>query len=119
MTAVLRYQLALLVRSHRWLPPALLYAVLVVAGDRRDAAGRGARLEQRDAGARGGMLSTAVIAVTAIGASISPANAAIRAAGVAGRGSYGLPVVPIGLALALTAVAWAASVQAAARRSAG
>lgn len=52
-----------------------------------------------------GMLSTAVIAVTAIGASISPANAAIRATDVAGRGSYSLPLLPIGLALALTAVA--------------
>jgi hypothetical protein len=30
--ALLRYQLAFLVRSQRWLPPTLLYAVLVVAG---------------------------------------------------------------------------------------
>ena len=32
VTAVLRYELALLARSHRWLPPALLYAVLVAVG---------------------------------------------------------------------------------------
>jgi hypothetical protein len=32
MTAMLRYQVALLGRSHRWLPPVLLYAAVVVAG---------------------------------------------------------------------------------------
>jgi hypothetical protein len=32
MIALLRYQLAVLVRSYRWMPPALCYAVLVVAG---------------------------------------------------------------------------------------
>jgi hypothetical protein len=222
VTAVLRYQLALLARSHRWLPPALLYAVLVVAGSiggmplagalgwssamlvpavgwltrsaltaepaaaracLATAAGpRRAQLAALTAGLIGGavlailgggfelaatrwptgaarqaetghlmgaglaagvtclligsaigalcnpplirhpaygMLSTAVIAVTAIGASISPANAAIRATAVTGRVPSGLPLVPVGLALALIAVAWAVSVQAAARRSAG
>jgi hypothetical protein len=32
MTALLRYQAALLVRSQRWLPPFLLYAVFLVVG---------------------------------------------------------------------------------------
>jgi hypothetical protein len=31
-TALLRYQSALLLRSHRWLPPLLLYAVLLAVG---------------------------------------------------------------------------------------
>ncbi|MDI3389482.1 ABC transporter [Streptomyces sp. B-S-A8] len=34
MTALLRYQAALLLRSQRWLPPLLLYAVLVAVGAR-------------------------------------------------------------------------------------
>ncbi|MEC4021056.1 ABC transporter [Streptomyces sp. H27-D2] len=32
MTALLRYQAALLLRSHRWLPPVLLYVVFLVVG---------------------------------------------------------------------------------------
>lgn len=32
MIPLLRYQAALLVRSHRWVPPVLLYAVLVAIG---------------------------------------------------------------------------------------
>jgi hypothetical protein len=219
VTAALRYQLALLARSHRWLPPALLYAVLVAAGSiggmplagalgwssamlvpaagwltrsaltTEPAAGRAclaaaagprrAQLAALTAGLAGGaalavlgaafelattqwpagragtghlvvagvaasvtcllfgsaigalcnpplirhpaygMLSTAVIAVTAIGASISPANAAIRATAVGGGRPSGLPLLPAGLALAFIAAAWAVSVQAAARRSAG
>ncbi|GAA0467608.1 ABC transporter [Streptomyces sp. NPDC046215] len=34
MTALLRYQAALLLRSHRWLPPLILYGVLLVVGVR-------------------------------------------------------------------------------------
>ncbi|MEU5130109.1 ABC transporter [Streptomyces mobaraensis] len=34
MTALLRYQAALLLRSHRWLPPVLLYAALFAVGVR-------------------------------------------------------------------------------------
>ncbi|MDI3419291.1 ABC transporter [Streptomyces luteolus] len=34
MTALVRYQSALLLRSQRWLPPVLLYAVLVAVGAR-------------------------------------------------------------------------------------
>ncbi|WP_171162371.1 ABC transporter [Streptomyces sp. I05A-00742] len=34
MTALLRYQTVLLLRSHRWLPPLLLYAVLLTIGVR-------------------------------------------------------------------------------------
>jgi hypothetical protein len=32
MSALIRYQLALLLRSQRWLPPVLFFAVLIVAG---------------------------------------------------------------------------------------
>jgi hypothetical protein len=32
MAALVRYQLALLLRSHRWLPPTVCYALLVVVG---------------------------------------------------------------------------------------
>ncbi len=32
MTALLRYQTALLLRSQRWLPPFLLYAVFLAVG---------------------------------------------------------------------------------------
>ncbi|MFT2015586.1 ABC transporter [Streptomyces sp. 796.1] len=32
MTALLRYQMELLLRSHRWLPPLLLYALFLVIG---------------------------------------------------------------------------------------
>ncbi|MYX58889.1 ABC transporter, partial [Streptomyces sp. SID8382] len=32
MTALLRYQAALLVRSHRWLPPLLLYGAFLGIG---------------------------------------------------------------------------------------
>lgn len=35
MTALVRYQLALLLRSQRWLPPLLLYAVLAAVGVQR------------------------------------------------------------------------------------
>jgi hypothetical protein len=218
VTAVLRYELALLARSHRWLPSALLYVAGVVAGSfggmplasglgwsgamlvpavgwltrsaltteppaaracaatmagpRRaqgaalaaaviigvilGVAGGGYELliTQRptDPGVVGGLLvagivacgtclligsaigalcnppvirhpayavmSTAIIAITAITAPFSPANTAIRAAGAVRGGTSHVPLLPAGTALVLAAVTWAISMTAAARRPA-
>ena len=63
------------------------------------------------------MMSTAAVAIAAIAASGSPANAAIRATSAGHGGGYHLPLVPLVIAVVVAAVAWTASVLTAPRRS--
>ena len=63
------------------------------------------------------MMSTAAVAIAAIAASGSPANAAIRATSGGHSGGVQLPVVPLVIAVALAAISWAASVLTAPRRA--
>ena len=62
------------------------------------------------------MMSTAAVAIAAIAASGSPANAAIRAASAGHGGGYHLPLVPVVIAVVLAGLTWAASVLTAPRR---
>ncbi|HEY6498367.1 MAG TPA: hypothetical protein VIZ20_03015 [Streptosporangiaceae bacterium] len=63
------------------------------------------------------MMSTAAVAIAAIAASGSPANAAIRATSAGPSGGVHLPVVPLVVAVVLAAVSWTASVLTAPRRA--
>jgi hypothetical protein len=63
------------------------------------------------------MMSTAAVAIAAIAASGSPANAAIRATSATPSGGYHLPLVPVVAAVVLAAVTWTASVLIAPRRA--
>ena len=56
------------------------------------------------------MMTTAAVAITAIAASGSPANAAVRATSARADGGYHPPVVPVLAALVLAALAWGLSV---------
>jgi hypothetical protein len=170
---MLRYQVALLGRSHRWLPPVLLYAAVVVAGSFGGmplADGLGwssaalvpavgwltrSALTAEPAAARacvataGGLalagvaagvtclligsaigalgnppliqhrgyavMSTAAVAIAAVAASGSPANAAIRA--TSAEPSHQLPWLPVLVAVALGALTWTVLVLAAPHRT--
>jgi hypothetical protein len=63
------------------------------------------------------MMSTAAVAIAAIAASGSPANAAIRATSTGPGGAFHLPVVPLVIAVVLVTASWAASVLTAPRRA--
>jgi hypothetical protein len=63
------------------------------------------------------MMSTAAVAIAAIAASGSPANAAIRATSAGHGGGYHLPLVPLLIAVVVAAVTWTASVLTAPRRA--
>jgi hypothetical protein len=62
-------------------------------------------------------MSTAAVAIVAIAASGSPANAAIRATAAGHGGGYHLPFVPVAIAVALAGLTWAVSVLAAPHRA--
>jgi hypothetical protein len=61
------------------------------------------------------VMATAAVAIAAVAASVSPANAAIRATS-AGPG-HQLPWLPVLVAVALTALTWTVSVLAAPHRT--
>ena len=63
------------------------------------------------------MMSTAAVAIAAIAASGSPANAAIRATSAGHSSGVHLPVVAVAAAVVLAALAWAASLWMAPRRA--
>ncbi len=63
------------------------------------------------------MMSTAAVAIAAIAASGSPANAAIRATSAGHSSGVHLPVVAVAAAVVLAALAWAASIWTAPRRA--
>jgi energy-coupling factor transporter ATP-binding protein EcfA2 len=63
------------------------------------------------------MMATAAVAIAAIAASGSPANAAIRATSAGHSGDVHLPVVAVAVAVVLAALAWAASIWTAPRRA--
>jgi hypothetical protein len=63
------------------------------------------------------IMSTAAVAIAAIAASGSPANAAIRATSASPGGGYHLPLVPVAIAVVLAGLTWAVSVLAAPHRA--
>ncbi|HEY2240893.1 MAG TPA: hypothetical protein VGI21_18975 [Streptosporangiaceae bacterium] len=63
------------------------------------------------------MMSTAAVAIAAIAASGSPANAAIRATSAGPGGGVHLPVVALAAAVVLAAISWTASVLTSPRRA--
>jgi hypothetical protein len=63
------------------------------------------------------MMLTAAVAIAAIAASGSPANAAIRATSATPGGGYHVPLVPVVIAVVLAALTWTASVLIAPRRA--
>ena len=63
------------------------------------------------------MMATAAVAITALAASGSPANAAIRATSAVPGAGYHAPALPIVIAVAVAALTWTASVLAAPRRA--
>jgi hypothetical protein len=62
------------------------------------------------------MMATAAVAIAAIAASGSPANAAVRATSAGPGGGYHLTLVPVVIALVLAAFTWGVSVLVAPRR---
>jgi hypothetical protein len=63
------------------------------------------------------IMATAAVAIAAIAASGSPANAAIRATAASPGGGYQLPWVPVAIAVVLAGLTWAVSVLAAPHRA--
>jgi hypothetical protein len=62
-----------------------------------------------------GMLATTAAVVLALTSNISPASAALRGSGATSQGASWLPGLPLGAAVALMIIAWAASAAAARR----
>src|SRR5437588_158587 len=119
MTALLRYQAALLLRSNRWIFPLVAYGALIAVG----AAGSTPLAEGLDWSAAmllpvSAFLTRSMLTAEpdASWAGVSPANAALRHGGdVASAARWPGDLPPTGAA-ALLAVTWTASVLAAARR---